>query len=67
MANTVAVGAVIGMLGLPMEPLIGILKKTLKKKDEETLEINRSCCQVLGYEYTKTTCIRCAFNLAPHV
>ncbi len=63
MANTVAVGAVIGMLGLPMGPLNDILKRTLKKKDEETLEINRVAAN-LGYEYTKTTCSRCAFDLA---
>jgi 2-oxoglutarate ferredoxin oxidoreductase subunit alpha len=64
MENTVAVGAVIGMLGLPMKPLIGILKRTLKKKDEKTLELNRNAAS-LGYEHAKTECIRCAFDLVP--
>jgi 2-oxoglutarate ferredoxin oxidoreductase subunit alpha len=62
-ANTVAVGAVMGMFGLPIEPLFDILKKTLKKKDEETLRINNNAARA-GYEYAKANCIRCGFPLA---
>ena len=62
MANTVAIGAVMGILGLPIEPLFDILTITLRKKDEAILEINRNVARA-GYEYARSHCTRCAFSL----
>ncbi len=60
-SNTVAIGAVLGMLGYPLASLLDTLKDTLKKKDEETLESNREAAR-MGYEYAGTHCARCAFT-----
>ena len=59
-ANTVATGAVLGMLGFAPDPLFDILKTTLKKKDAETIEKNRQAAMA-GYEYAVKNCERCEF------
>lgn len=58
MANTVATGAVLGMLGVGLEALEGILKTAFKKKGEEIIEKNIACARA-GYEYTLSSCPRC--------
>ncbi len=63
-ANTVAIGTVLGMLGFPLEPLFDVLKATLKRKDDETLESNRKAA-IAGYEYATQNCGRCAFTIRP--
>ena len=63
MANTAAIGAAIGILGLPIKPLFDILTITLKKKGEAILEINRNVASA-GYEHARSHCARCAFSLA---
>ncbi len=40
MANTVAVGSVIGMLGMELDILLAILKDTFRKKGEEVVQKN---------------------------
>jgi len=60
-ANTVAIGAILGMLGFPLEPLFDILKDGLKRKDNETLENNRKAAGA-GYEYSVQNCTRCEFE-----
>ena len=62
MANTVATGAVIGMLGMEVEPLFDIIRSTLQKKGEEVVAANCSAARA-GHEYAKTNCTRCAFSV----
>ena len=40
MANTVATGAVLGMLKMKLDILIGIIKNTFKKKGEDVIKAN---------------------------
>jgi len=58
MANTVATGAVLGLLGLGLENLKEILKSTFKKKGEEVIEKNLTCAEE-GYNYALSNCPRC--------
>ncbi|OPX99264.1 MAG: 2-oxoglutarate oxidoreductase subunit KorA [Syntrophorhabdus sp. PtaB.Bin047] len=63
-ANTVATGAILGMLGFPIDPLFDIIARLLKRKDDETREQNRRAATA-GYEYAAKNCGRCAFTLRP--
>jgi 2-oxoglutarate ferredoxin oxidoreductase subunit alpha len=63
-ANTVATGAIMGMLGHPIEPLLDTLPENLKSKDEKNISINREAAKS-GYEYAGVHCTRCAFTLSP--
>ncbi|WP_148706255.1 2-oxoacid:acceptor oxidoreductase subunit alpha [Methanosarcina siciliae] len=58
MANTVATGAVLGLLGLGLENLKDILKSTFRKKGEEVIEKNLACAEA-GYNYALSNCPRC--------
>ncbi|NLT22037.1 MAG: 2-oxoacid:acceptor oxidoreductase subunit alpha [Syntrophorhabdus sp.] len=61
-ANTVATGAILGMLGFPIDPLFDIITGLLKRKDDETREQNRRAAMA-GYKYAARNCGRCAFTL----
>lgn len=63
MANTVATGVILGILGLPIQPLIEALPDTLKNKTRENLEVNIAAAK-RGYEYAGTHCSKCAFTLS---
>jgi len=63
-ANTVATGVIVKMLGHPIEPLLDALPETLKSKDEKNISINREAAKS-GYEYAGAHCTRCAFTLSP--
>jgi len=63
MANTVAVGAVLGMLGISMEILIEIIKATFKKKGEMIISGNINAVKA-GYEFAVKYCEKCAFTSA---
>lgn len=63
-ANTVATGAVLGMLGFSLEPLFDIMDIILKKKDDETRRQNRLAA-VAGRDHAVANCKRCAFTLPP--
>lgn len=58
MANTVAIGAVLGLLDLGLKTLTEILKSTFKKKGEEVIEKNVACAEA-GYNYVISNCPRC--------
>jgi len=58
MANTVATGAVLGMLDLGLDALKEILKSTFKKKGDEIIEKNIACAKA-GYDYVLSNCPRC--------
>jgi 2-oxoglutarate ferredoxin oxidoreductase subunit alpha len=63
MANTVASGAVLGMLGVGVEPLIDILASTLKHPTPEILEGNEKAARA-GHDFGVEHCPRCTFGVA---
>ncbi|WP_353684654.1 2-oxoacid:acceptor oxidoreductase subunit alpha [Thermodesulfovibrio sp. 3907-1M] len=63
MANTVAVGAVIGMLGMNPEIMYETLRKTFKKKGEEVIDANLKSSKA-GYEYARKQCLTCSFMVS---
>ncbi len=63
MANTVATGAVLGLLDLGLEALRNILRQAFKNKGEEIIQGNIACAEA-GYNYARTNCPRCeAFGI----
>jgi len=64
MANTVAIGAVLGMLGMSMDILNEVLKQTLAKKSEEIIKMNERAA-LAGRDYADTNCLKCDFSIAP--
>lgn len=50
MQNTVAVGALMKLIGLPFETLAGVVKDTFGKKKADVIEMNVSAARA-GYEY----------------
>lgn len=63
MANTVAIGAVIGMLGMNPEIMYELVKKTFKKKGDEVINSNLSAAKA-GYEYARNNCLTCSFMVS---
>jgi len=63
MANTVAVGAVIGMLGINSDIMYDLIQKTFAKKGEEIINANVRAAKA-GYEYAKEKCLRCSFMVS---
>jgi len=64
MANTVATGAVLGMLGMEMGVLLEIIKDAFKKKGEEVIKAN-SASAVAGHDFAVKECLKCSFSSAP--
>lgn len=60
--NTVATGAVLGMLGLEKDMFLNILYETLGKKGSNVFELNRDSF-IAGYEYAQKACLQCAFTV----
>ncbi len=60
-ANTVATGAILGMLGFPLDALFDILNVILMKKEDRVREQNRLAAMA-GYQYATENCGRCAFT-----
>ena len=63
MANTVATGAVLGMLGMNIDILLDLIKETFEKKGEAIVTANRSAA-VAGYDSAVKGCIRCSFAVS---
>jgi len=61
MVNTVATGAVLGMLGLGTDIFLDILRDTLIKKGEPVFEANVRAAQA-GHEFAGRECLRCEFS-----
>jgi 2-oxoglutarate ferredoxin oxidoreductase subunit alpha len=61
-ANTVATGAVIGMLNMDLSILNDLIKETFKKKGDAVVEGNIKAAKA-GYEYSKNKCLKCSFSL----
>lgn len=64
MANTVAVGAILGMLGMELDLLLGIIKDTFKKKGEEVIKANINSA-IAGHDFAVKECKRCSFTVTP--
>ncbi|RJQ47266.1 MAG: 2-oxoacid:acceptor oxidoreductase subunit alpha [Nitrospiraceae bacterium] len=62
MANTVAVGAVLGMLGMELDVLFEMLKITFSKKGDEIINSNIKAAQA-GREFAVKNCQRCSFSI----
>src|SRR4030067_530117 len=60
MANTVAVGAVLGMLGMKLDILTKIIEDTFEKKGAEIIKGNINAAKV-GYDFAREKCLRCTF------
>lgn len=63
-ANTVATGAVLGMLGMELDILLDIIKDTFKKKGEDIIKANIDSAMA-GHDYAVKECIKCSFSAAP--
>lgn len=63
MANTVAVGAVIGMLGMEPNTMLKIIQKTFSKKGADIFKRNMAACEV-GYNYARKACLTCNFSVS---
>ncbi len=62
MANTVATGAVLGMLGMDIKTLLEIIEETFTKKGEDVINANKKSAME-GYDYAIKNCPRCSFNV----
>ncbi|MCS7164124.1 MAG: 2-oxoacid:acceptor oxidoreductase subunit alpha [Thermodesulfovibrio sp.] len=63
MANTVAVGAVLGMLGMNPEIMYEMIRKTFKKKGDEIVQANLKSAEA-GYKFAKEKCLTCSFMVS---
>jgi len=63
MANTVAIGAVLGMLGMNPTIMYQTIEKNFKKKGDAVIRANIECAKA-GYEFAKKECLMCAFALS---
>jgi len=63
MANTVATGAVLGMLGMELSILLGIIKDTFWKKGEDIIKANVNAAMA-GHDFAVKNCMRCSFSPA---
>lgn len=64
MSNTVATGAVLGMLGLGTGVFSDIIKEMLNKKGSEIIELNIDSFNA-GYEFALKECTQCSFGITP--
>jgi 2-oxoglutarate ferredoxin oxidoreductase subunit alpha len=64
MANTVATGAVLGMLGVDSGIFGEVIANLLAKKGEQIIEENRRAAG-RGYEFAARNCSQCAFSVTP--
>ena len=63
MANTVATGAVLGMLGMDLAVLSGIIEETFGKKGEKIVTANKNAA-LAGYDHAVKGCLTCDFAVA---
>lgn len=63
MANTVAVGAVIGMLGMAPDIMYDLIRKVFKKKGNEVIQANLRASEA-GYNYARQKCLTCSFMVS---
>lgn len=64
MANTVATGSVLGMLGMELDILLDIIKDTFKRKGADVIKANINAAMA-GHDYAVKQCLKCSFSAAP--
>lgn len=64
MANSIIMGAILGMLGMKLELLNSIIEDIFKKKGSEVVKTNKEAI-AKGYDYAISQCIRCSFFVPP--
>jgi 2-oxoglutarate ferredoxin oxidoreductase subunit alpha len=62
--NTVAIGAVLGMLGMELDIFSEIIKDTFKKKGEDIVKANANAAKA-GHDLAVKECLRCSFSVPP--
>lgn len=60
MANTVATGAVLGMLGIDLDVLLDLIAKTFVKKGDTIIVANKNAAMA-GYDHSIKGCLKCNF------
>jgi 2-oxoglutarate ferredoxin oxidoreductase subunit alpha len=65
MANTVATGAVLGMLGMDMDLLLELLTETFQRKGDQVVAANRNAAMA-GYDFAVKGCLKCSFAVSPN-
>lgn len=60
MANTVATGAVLGMLGMDLSILLALLEETFRKKGDKVVSANREAAMA-GRDFAAKGCTGCSF------
>jgi 2-oxoglutarate ferredoxin oxidoreductase subunit alpha len=63
MANTVATGAVLGMLGMDLGILLNLLREIFERKGEDVVKANVDAAMA-GHDFAVTQCARCSFAAA---
>jgi len=64
MANTVAIGVVLGMLGMELDLFFGIVKDIFQKKGEDIIKANLNAAKA-GHELAIKKCLKCSFSVSP--
>lgn len=64
MANTVAIGAVLGVLGMDLDILFTIIEDVFKKKGKEVIEGNKNTA-LAGHDFAFKNCKSCSFTVSP--
>ncbi|KJR40749.1 pyruvate flavodoxin/ferredoxin oxidoreductase domain-containing protein [Candidatus Magnetoovum chiemensis] len=62
MANSVAVGGILGMLAMELDLFDIVIAETLKKKGAEIIEQNKAAA-LIGFEYAGRECLLCSFTV----
>jgi 2-oxoglutarate ferredoxin oxidoreductase subunit alpha len=62
MANTVATGAVLGMLGMDLEILMGLIADIFRKKGDTVILANKNAAMA-GYDHAIKGCLTCNFSV----
>jgi 2-oxoglutarate/2-oxoacid ferredoxin oxidoreductase subunit alpha len=62
MANTVATGAVLGMLGMSLDIFNQVVAELFQRKGQQVVNENQQAAR-RGNEYAVTNCERCGFNM----
>lgn len=60
-ANTVATGAVLGMLGMDMNIIEAVINETFGAKGQDVVAVNQRAA-LAGYEFAVKECIECGFR-----
>jgi len=63
MANTVATGAILGMLGMDLDILLKIISGTFQKKGDDVIRANVAAATA-GYDFAVKECVSCSFSTA---